>query len=91
MISAQSRGPGNVGWIGQRIPKFLPAAKTALQRTHARDAEFLKLLCHTGTGGFVGSSTVENDLFVFGQRVGPAGNFGGQHADGSRQRSRIGY
>src|ERR1700731_944514 len=88
--SAQRRCPGNVRGIGQRIPKVLPAAKAALQRSHTRDAEFLKLLCHTGTGGFIGSSTVEDDLLVFRKHVRASGDFIGQYADSSRQGSLIG-
>ena len=84
-LSAASQYPRNVGWIGQRIAKFLPSGKAALQRTHARNAKFLKLLCHTGTSGFIGSSTVENDLLVFRQRVRASCNLSGQHADGPRQ------
>lgn len=88
--SAQRRGPRNIARLDQRIAKFLPFGKAALQRTYARNAKFLKLLCHTGTGGFIGSSAVENDLLVFWQCVRTAGNFIGQHADSSRQRPRIG-
>jgi hypothetical protein len=40
-----------------------------LQWPHARDAQFLQLLCHTGTGRLIGSSTVEDDLLVFRQQV----------------------
>ena len=90
-MSAQRRSyPRNIGRLGQRIAKVLPFGKAALQRTHARNAKFLKLLCHTGTSGFIGSSAVENDLLVFRQCVRAKRNFSGQHADGSRQSPLIG-
>lgn len=88
--SAQRRCPRHVGWLGQWIAKILPSGKAALQRTDARNTKFLKLLCHTGTSGFIGSSTVENDLFVLGQRVRSAGNFSRQHADSARQSPLVG-
>ena len=88
--SAQRRCPRNVSWIGQRIAQIFPSCKAALQRSYARNAKFLELLCHTGTSGFIGSSTVENDLLILGQRVRAAGNFSRQHADGPRQSPLVG-
>ncbi len=82
--------PGKISWLSQGITKVFPSGKAALQRTHAHDTKFLKLLCHTGTGGFIGSSTVENDLFVFWQLVRAVGDFGGKHAYSSGQGTFIG-
>jgi hypothetical protein len=90
MVSMQGRDPGNVGGLSQRIAEIFPAREAALQRTHARDAQFLKLLCHTGTGCFIGSSTVEDDLLVFRQHVRAFGDFIGQNANGAGQSPWIG-
>ena len=86
--STLARGPScrvplhDVG-LHQRKIEFLPAMEATLQRTDARDPDHLKFLRHPGTAGFVGSSTVENDLLVPGQRRRLAGDVIGQHADGA--------
>src|SRR5438046_9662982 len=74
-VSVQGRHPGNVSWLGQWITKLLPAGEAALQWPHALDAQFLQLLCHTGTGRLIGSSTVEDNLLVFRQQVSAFGDF----------------
>jgi hypothetical protein len=89
-MSPQCRSPRNIRRLCQWIAKFLPFSEPALQRTHARNAKFLKLLCHTGTGGFIGSSAVEYDLFVFRQCVRAKRDLIRQHADGPRQSPLIG-
>ena len=84
------RRPGNINRVGQGIAQFLPAGESSLQRTYSRDPQFLQLLCHTGTSGFIGSSAVEDDLLIFGKDIGVAGNFTRQDANGPGQSARIG-
>jgi hypothetical protein len=48
----------------QRIAAFAPGVEAALQGADAFDAFFSEEQRHTGAGGFVGSSTVENDFAV---------------------------
>jgi hypothetical protein len=47
-----------------RISMLDPGIKSALQRTHTRDAAFFQLQRHPGAGRFVGSSAVEDDVAV---------------------------
>src|SRR4029077_4384323 len=48
----------------QRIATFAPGIQTTLQGADAFDAFFSEEQRHTGAGGFVGSSTVEDDFAV---------------------------
>lgn len=82
--------PGNVTGLGERIAQLLPVVEAPLQRTHTRDSQLLQFLCHTGTGGFIGSSAVEDDLFVFGESVRAAGDLFRQNTDCAGKRTGIG-
>jgi hypothetical protein len=75
----------------QRIAAFPPGAETALQRTNALDALFSEEQRHTGARGFVGSSTVENDLAVARQRIAFLLEILGVHAEGAGNGFGIGF
>ncbi|HLQ00482.1 MAG TPA: hypothetical protein VK156_05075, partial [Candidatus Limnocylindria bacterium] len=59
-----------------------PGGKAAGKRADAFDAALSKEQRHTGAGGFVGSSTVEDDVAVAGEQVRMVVKFGGIHVDG---------
>ena len=54
----------------QRVAEFAPGVQSALQRADMLDALSSKEQRHTGAGGFVWSSAVEDDFAVGRQAVG---------------------
>ena len=46
------------------ISALNPCIQSAEERTHTRDASLLELQRHPGTGRFVGSSTVQDDVAI---------------------------
>ena len=52
------------GEIVDRVAEVAPAVEAALQRTDANDAPLSQQQRHTGAGGFVWSSTVEDDFAI---------------------------
>lgn len=81
--------PRKLGRILERVAEVLPAVKAALQWAHPLNAELLQLLCHPGTCGLIGSSTVENNLLVGRQAAGPRSDIFRKHTDSTRQHSRV--
>ena len=53
----------------ERVAAFAPGIQAALQRPNPRDAFLPEEQRHTGAGGFVWSSTVEDDFVVARQAV----------------------
>jgi len=62
-----------------------------LQRADAFDALFSEEQRHTGAGGFVWSSTVENDFTIERQPISFLFEFLGVHAEGAGNRFRVGF
>ena len=75
----------------QRIAAFSPFFQTALKRADAFDAFFSKEQRHTGAGGFVWSSTVEDDVAIGGQRIIFFLEFARVHAEGAGNGFGIGF
>jgi hypothetical protein len=61
-----------------------------LERANALDAVFSEEQRHTGAGGFVGSSTVENHFAIARQAVVLLLKFAGVHAKGPGNGFRVG-
>jgi hypothetical protein len=70
---------------------FAPGGEAALERADALDAVFSEEQRHTGAGGFVRSSTVENDFAIARQAVVLFLQFAGIHAKSARNRFRVGF
>jgi len=70
--------------VVHRIPAFAPGFQATLQGADIRDAVFSEEQRHTGAGGFVWSSTVEDDLAIAGQAVVLFFQLLGVHAEGAR-------
>ena len=51
------------------VAKVAPGVESALKRADASDALLLQEQRHTGAGGFVGSSTVEDDFAIVGKAI----------------------
>ena len=51
-----------------------PSPEAALEGEYLLETSIYKLPCHTGTGGFAGSRSVEDIGFVFGVFIGPGVN-----------------
>src|SRR5258707_15422585 len=66
--------------VFDRIAEFAPGIEAALQRADAFDAMFSEEQRHTGAGGFVWSSAVENDFTIVGQTIVLLFQFLGIHA-----------
>src|SRR5437870_6354650 len=75
----------------ERVAALAPGAQTALQRADARDAVFPEEQRHTGAGGFVWSSTVEDDFAIARQAVVLLLQFLGVHVKGAGNSFRIGF
>ena len=73
------------------IAEFAPGVQAALQRADAFDALFSEEQRHTGAGGFVWSSTVENDFTIERQPISFLFEFLGVHAEGAGNRFRVGF
>jgi len=57
--------------VHQRKAQTLPLVKAAQQRAHATNSDLPELQSHTGAGGFVRSSTEENDFAITGDFAAP--------------------
>ena len=66
-----------------RIAALAPGIQTTLQRPNPGDAIFSEEQRHTGAGGFVWSSTVEDYFAIAGQTVILLFQFLGLHAEGA--------
>jgi hypothetical protein len=75
----------------ERVALFPPSLQTALQRPDALNALLAKEQCHTGAGGFVGSSTVKNYISITRQAVVLFLQLHGIHAECARNRLRVGF
>lgn len=58
-------------FLFNRIAGRLPFFPSAHQDVDLGESHFDQLPCHTGTGAFVFSGAVKNNLFVFGIILGP--------------------
>src|SRR5260370_20345243 len=77
-------GSRRIGFArGEREAELAPRGKTAGERADAFDAALSEKQRHTGAGGFVGSSTVEDDVAVAGEQLRMVVEFAGVHADGA--------
>ena len=62
----------------QRKAEILPLVEAAEQRPHATNADLSELQRHTGAGGFVRSSTEEDDLAIPRDFAAPGGEIFGR-------------
>lgn len=81
--------PGDLDCFFQGIAEVLPSVEAALKRPHALDPELLKLQRHTGAGGFVGSSAVEDNFLVERQSACAFSHLFRQHTNGAGQHARV--
>ena len=70
---------GSLDWVAA----LAPGIQATLQRPNPRDAIFPQKQRHTGAGGFVWSSTVEDYFAIAGQTVILLFQFLGVHAEGA--------
>jgi len=70
---------------------FAPSVEATLQGADALDAVFSEEQRHTGAGGFVWSSAIENDLAVAREAVVFFFQFLGVHAEGAGNCFGIGF
>ena len=82
---------GGERWRVKRVAAFAPSVEAAQQRANARDAFLPEEQRHTGTGGFVWSSTVEDDFAIARQAVVLLLQFLGVHVKGAGNSFRIGF
>jgi hypothetical protein len=75
---------------GQGKAAVAPRLQASLQRAYALDAIFSQEQRHTGTGGFVRSSTVKNDFDIAGQPVVFLLELFGLHVQRARNHLRLG-
>ena len=68
---------------GEREAELAPGGKAAGERADAFDAALSEEQRHTGAGGFVGSSTVEDDVAVAGEQLRMIVEFAGVHVEGT--------
>jgi len=73
------------------IAEFAPAIEAALQRANVLDALLSEEQRHTGAGGFVWSSTVENHFPIAGQAIIFLFEFLGIHAKRAGNGLRVGF
>src|SRR5260370_41137161 len=77
-------GSRRIGFArGEREAELAPRGKTAGERADAFDAALSEKRRHTGAGGFVGSSAVEDDVAVAGEHLRKGVEFSGVQADGA--------
>src|ERR1700757_4966663 len=79
-----------LGKCRERIAAFPPGFEATLERPNALDAAIAKKQRHTGAGGFVGSSTVENDFAVSRQQFALFRQLRGIQMHGARNGLRVG-
>ena len=75
----------------ERVAALAPGIQTALQWADALDAILPEEQRHTGAGGFVRSSTVENYFAVAGQKVILLFQFLGVHAESAGNGFRVSF
>jgi len=86
-LFARLRERDSIEWIAT----FAPGIQAALQRPNPRDAVLSEEQRHTGAGGFVWSSTVEDYLAIVRQPVALLLQLLGVHAERARDGFRIGF
>jgi len=64
-----------LGWVTERAPSF----EAAFERPDLLEPGIPQLKRHTGAGGFVGSSAVEDHFLIARNLVCPAAQFVGTH------------
>jgi hypothetical protein len=79
------------GDIGERVALLSPSVQAALQGADVLNALLPKEQRHTGAGGFVWSSTVEDDLAVARQTTGGFLQFLGVYAKCTGDSFRVGF
>jgi hypothetical protein len=75
----------------ERVAAFAPGSQAALQGANALDAVFSEEQRHTGAGGFVWSSTIEDHFAVARQAVVFLLQLLGFHVQGSGNDLRLGF
>ena len=81
---------GELG-VGERVATFAPGGEAAFERANARDALFSEEQRHTGAGGFVRSSTVENDFLIAGKKFSMLLQIAGVHVQGAGNGFGVGF
>jgi hypothetical protein len=86
-------GDGNLreGDISEGVALLAPSVQAALQGADVLNALLPKEQRHTGAGGFVWSSTVEDDLAVTRQATGGFLQFLGVHTKCTGDGFRVGF
>ena len=77
--------------VGDGIVVFAPGFEAALERANTRDALSSEEERHTGAGGFVWSSAIENDFAIAGQAVVFLFELLGVHAEGAGNGLGVGF
>src|SRR5574340_147390 len=85
---------GRGGWFGcgmllQGEAFLLPSAETASQGPDTGNALLPEQQRHTGAGGLIGSSAIENDVAVARNLFLPRLQLSGVHAKRARNRERV--
>jgi hypothetical protein len=75
----------------ERVAALSPFFQATLKRPDAFDAFFSKEQRHTGAGGFVWSSTVEDDVAIGRKRIFLFLQLAGIHAESAGNGFRIGF
>lgn len=78
-----------VGHAFDRVSGFAPGAQASADDKNF-EPKFLKLMRHTGAGGFACSSTVEINLSILGKVLHLFNEVVGLNADGSRDTFGVG-
>jgi hypothetical protein len=76
---------------GDGIFVFAPGFEAAFERANTRDALFSEEERHTGAGGFVWSSAIEDDFAIAGQAIVFLLELLGVHAEGAGNGFGIGF
>ena len=77
--------------VGDGIFVFSPGFQAAFERANTRDALLSEEERHTGAGGFVWSSAIENDFAIAGQAVVFLFELLGVHAEGAGNGLGVGF
>ena len=77
--------------VGDGIVVFAPGFQAAFERANTGDALFSEEERHTGAGGFVWSSAIENDFAIAGQAIVFLFELLGVHTEGAGNGFGVGF
>jgi hypothetical protein len=76
---------------GERVAALAPGGEAAFERADPGNALFSEEQRHTGAGGFVWSSAVENDFLVVAKKFSVLFEIAGVHVQGAGNSFRVGF